>query len=100
MPWPWPCAGEPVVFYTSEVRCPIEVDVLARRLVAVLAEADQGIAHVAGEEALDRLAFARRVAARLGLDASVLRGGSPPADGPPRAGRVVLSSTARPWGTG
>jgi dTDP-4-dehydrorhamnose reductase len=94
------CAGEPVVFYTSEVRCPIEVDVLARRLVAALDVTDRGIVHVAGTEALDRLTFARRVAARLGLAAGSLRGGAPPADGPPRAGRVVLSSTARPWGTG
>ncbi len=93
------CAGEPIAFYTSEVRSPIEVDVLARRLVNALDEPDSGIAHVAGPVALDRLALAVQIAQRLGLDPTLLRGGVPDAGGPPRPGHVVLSSTARPWGT-
>jgi dTDP-4-dehydrorhamnose reductase len=94
------CAGEDVTFYTTEVRSPIEVDVLARRLVAVLDEPDAGIVHVAGPEPMNRLELATRIARRLGLDPAALRGGVPDPDGPPRAGRVVLSSTSRPWGTG
>jgi dTDP-4-dehydrorhamnose reductase len=84
------CAGEDITFYTSEVRSPIEVDVLAHRLVAVLDEPDAGIVHVAGPEPMDRLELARRIARRLGLDPGLLRGGVPDPAGPPRAGRVVL----------
>ncbi len=92
-------AGEPITFFTNEVRSPIEVDVLARRLVNVLDEPDSGIVHVAGPEPLDRLELAERIARRVGVDPTVLRGGLPDPDAPPRPGRVVLSSTARPWGT-
>ncbi len=91
------CAGAPVTFFTNEVRCPIGVHELARRLAADLDPSAtrrpprRGIVHEAGSEALDRLAFARRIAEHLGLDPSLLRGGTPPPAAPPRAGRVVLA---------
>ncbi len=91
------CAGAPVTFYANEVRCPIEVGELARRLVDELEApahgrvARHGIVHEAGAEALDRLTFARRVATRLGLDPARLQGGTPPPGSPVRPGRVVLS---------
>ncbi len=94
------CAGEPITFFTNEVRCPIEVDVLARELVDELTAPSHGIVHRAGDEPLDRLAFAHRIAERLGLDASRLRGGAPPPDAPPRPGCVVLSRPRPPTGTG
>ena len=86
------CAGEPITFYTSEVRNPIEVDVLARRLVRALDEPDAGIVHVAGPEAMNRLELARRIARRLGLDPTLLQGGLPDPDAPVRPGRVELRS--------
>lgn len=94
------CAGEPITFFTDEVRCPIEVAVLARRLVDELAAPTRGIVHLVGDEPLDRLAFAHRIADRLGLDASGLRGGTAASGAPPRSGRVVLSRLRPPWGTG
>jgi dTDP-4-dehydrorhamnose reductase len=90
------CAGAPVTFFVNEVRCPIEVGELARRLVdEVEAPAHgrpprHGIVHEAGAEALDRLTFARRVARHLGLDPDLLRGATPPPGSPERPGRVVL----------
>jgi dTDP-4-dehydrorhamnose reductase len=91
------CNGAPVTFFVHEVRCPIEVGELARRIVDELAapahgrEPRRGIVHEAGAEALDRLTFARRVAERLGLDPERLRGGTPPPGSPVRPGRVVLA---------
>lgn len=66
-------------FFTDELRSPIDVTVLAADLLALAATDARGVLHRGGEEHLDRLTFARRLAAAGGRDPAALAG----APGPP-----------------
>jgi dTDP-4-dehydrorhamnose reductase len=80
-----------MAFFTDEVRCPIAVGDLADALLELAAlsgpAARTGRLHVAGADALNRLEFARLVAAHHGRDPRGLRGG---VGGPGRPKRLVL----------
>lgn len=84
-----------MAFFTDEVRCPVHADDLATAIVQLAARPDvRGPLHVAGPEALDRAAFARLVARRLGVGAAAdrLPTASLAAAGLARPGTVVLDS--------
>jgi dTDP-4-dehydrorhamnose reductase len=71
-------AADPdAVFFSDELRCPIQVGDLAEALLE-LAEGPlaglSGVLHVAGADVLDRLAFARLLAGAAGRDPERLRG--------------------------
>jgi dTDP-4-dehydrorhamnose reductase len=74
-------------FFTDEVRCPIAVGDLAEALLELATMDISGPLHVAGADAVDRLHFARLVAARHGRDPDALRGGT---GGPGRPKRLAL----------
>jgi dTDP-4-dehydrorhamnose reductase len=74
-------------FFTDEVRCPIAVGDLAEALLELAAMDLSGPLHVAGADAVDRLQFARLVAAHHGRDPDALRGG---VGGPGRPKRLAL----------
>jgi dTDP-4-dehydrorhamnose reductase len=76
-----------MAFFTDEIRCPIAVGNLAQALLELAATDVTGLLHVAGADALDRLAFARLVAAHHGRDPGALRGG---VGGPGRPKRLAL----------
>jgi dTDP-4-dehydrorhamnose reductase len=76
-----------MAFFTDEVRCPIAVGDLADALLELAATDVVGPLHVAGADAVDRLEFARLVAARHGRDPDALRGG---VGGPGRPKRLAL----------
>jgi dTDP-4-dehydrorhamnose reductase len=76
-----------MAFFTDEVRCPIAVGDLADALLELAASDVVGPLHVAGADAVDRLEFARLVAARHGRDPNALRGG---VGGPGRPKRLAL----------
>jgi dTDP-4-dehydrorhamnose reductase len=76
-----------MAFFTDEVRCPIAVGDLAQALLELAATDVVGPLHVAGADAVDRLEFARLVAARHGRDPDALRGG---VGGPGRPKRLAL----------
>ncbi len=66
--------GEPVTLYEDEWRTPLGSDSVADAVSAVLKRPDaKGIFHVAGAERLSRVQLGERVAAVLGLDASLIR---------------------------
>jgi dTDP-4-dehydrorhamnose reductase len=71
-----------MMFYTDEVRSPIQVDDLAAALLELAAGEWSGPLHVGGADPLSRLDFARLVVAARGLDAGGLRGVAAPADRP------------------
>jgi dTDP-4-dehydrorhamnose reductase len=76
-----------MAFFTDEVRCPIAVGDLADAVLELAALDIAGPLHVAGADALDRLEFARLVAAHHGRDPGALRGGL---GGPGRPKRLAL----------
>ena len=76
-----------MTFFTDEVRCPIAVGDLAEAVLELAATDAVGPLHVAGTDALDRLEFARLVAAHHGRDPGALRGGE---GGPGRPKRLAL----------
>jgi dTDP-4-dehydrorhamnose reductase len=76
-----------MAFFTDEVRCPIAVGDLADAVLELAATDIAGPLHVVGADALDRLEFARLVAARHSRDAGALRGGL---GGPGRPKRLAL----------
>jgi dTDP-4-dehydrorhamnose reductase len=76
-----------MTFFTDEVRCPIAVGDLAEALLELAAMDISGPLHVAGADAVDRLQFARLVAAHHGRDPDALRGG---VGGPGRPKRLAL----------
>lgn len=78
-------------FFTDEVRSPVPAERLAHDLLALAATPARGVLHVGGPDDLDRLAFARRLAALMGRDPDELRG----APGPPgRPKQCALNSSA------
>lgn len=80
-------ADPTVTFFTDEIRNPLRVDRLALACLELVARPDiQGVLHVAGEDAVDRLTFARAVAPLAGVDPTSLSGrpGDPDAARPAR----------------
>jgi dTDP-4-dehydrorhamnose reductase len=71
-----------MLFFTDEVRSPIQVDDLASALLELAAQEGGGPLHVGGADGVSRLELARLVVASAGLDAASLRGESAPADRP------------------
>ena len=66
-----------VSFFTDEVRNPLRVDRLARACLELADRSEiHGLLHVAGADAIDRLAFARHLAPLAGRDPGELRGGA------------------------
>ncbi len=66
--------GEPVTLYEDEWRTPVGSDSVAEAVSAVLKRRNvKGIFHIAGAERLTRVQLGERVAAVLGLDASLIR---------------------------
>lgn len=84
------CSGGEIRFFTTEVRCPIRVDVLSRSLVDDLTSVRHGIVHRVGEHAMNRLEFARLVAAQHRWDASALTSSEAAVGHSARPGRLVL----------
>nr|WP_238351288.1 sugar nucleotide-binding protein [Kribbella shirazensis] len=94
-------AGEPGAFYTENIRCPVHVSDLASALLELLVGEVDGIAHVAGPQALSRLELGRLLAIRDGLDPHAL----PSEPGPPseirldsRRTQELLKTRLRPAG--
>jgi dTDP-4-dehydrorhamnose reductase len=71
-----------IVFFSDEIRSPVQVDDLAAALLELATTAHAGPLHVGGADAVSRFAFARLVAAAAGLDAASLVGRSAPPDRP------------------
>ncbi|WCB96829.1 dTDP-4-dehydrorhamnose reductase [Baekduia alba] len=71
-----------MMFYTDEVRSPIQVDDLAAALLEVATTDWAGPLHVGGADPLSRLDFARLIVTARGHDASALRGVAAPVDRP------------------
>lgn len=66
--------GEPVTLYEDEWRTPLGSDSMTDAVSAVLKRPNaKGIFHIAGAERLSRVRLGERVAAVLGLDASLIR---------------------------
>jgi dTDP-4-dehydrorhamnose reductase len=76
-----------MAFFIDEVRCPTAIGDLAEAILELAAIDIAGPLHVAGADAVDRLQFARLVAARHGRDPDALRGG---VGGPGRPKRLAL----------
>lgn len=92
-------AGEPGVFYTGNIRCPVHVSDLASALLELVVSDVIGVTHVAGPEALSRFDLGRLIALRDGLDPQAL----PSAPGTPsdirldsRGTQDVLKTRLRP----
>ena len=81
------------VLYTDEVRCPVHVADLALALLELAAAPHAGTCHVVGPDAVSRHELGLLIAARDGLDPSVLRVGPRPAQPLPRPLDVRLDGT-------
>ncbi len=80
-----------VSFFTDEIRAPVHVDDLAAAILMLIEAEVEGVVHLAGADAVDRLSFARLLAPHVGVDPSCLSGReSDPSLIRPR--RVVLRS--------
>lgn len=66
--------GQDIAFFTDEWRSPVEVERLAAAICTLATSDHSGILHIAGEERLNRLEFARLLATQLGLDPTGLVG--------------------------
>jgi dTDP-4-dehydrorhamnose reductase len=71
-----------MMFYSDEIRSPVQVDDLAGALLELTGVAWAGPLNVAGADALSRLDFARLIVAARGEDAARLRGAPAPPDRP------------------
>jgi dTDP-4-dehydrorhamnose reductase len=71
-----------LTFFDDEVRCPVHVGELAAALLELAGTGHRGPLHVAGADAVDRLTFARLVAAARGADPDRLSGRPAPPDRP------------------
>lgn len=65
-------AGERMRVPGDQVSTPTYNRDLAAATLALVARGERGVFHVAGPDCVDRATFARRVAARIGLDASLV----------------------------
>lgn len=66
--------GDDIAFFTDEWRTPVEVGHLASAICRLATLDHSGLLHLAGNERLDRLDFAKLIARRLGLDPAALIG--------------------------
>jgi dTDP-4-dehydrorhamnose reductase len=66
-------AGAPMAVPEDQISTPTYNDDLARATVALVDAGVAGVVHVAGAELLDRAAFARRLAAAMGLDPALVQ---------------------------
>lgn len=71
-----------MMFFTDEIRSPIQVDDLAATLLELAAQEGGGPLHVGGADSVSRLELARLVVGAAGLDATLLRGAPAPVDRP------------------
>jgi dTDP-4-dehydrorhamnose reductase len=71
-----------MVFFSDEVRSPVQVGDLAAALLELAGRREAGPLNVAGADALSRLEFARLLARSRGVDPAPLRGAPAPADRP------------------
>src|SRR5262249_60235432 len=62
----------PVRLFEDEWRTPLSLQTAAQAVVAVARSDFRGLLHVGGPERMSRLEMGRRLAAALGLDASVI----------------------------
>lgn len=75
--------GDGIAFFIDEWRTPVEVGHLASAICHLATLDHSGLLHLAGDERLDRLDFAKLIARRLGLDPAALIGRTrDPAFGP------------------
>jgi dTDP-4-dehydrorhamnose reductase len=84
-------ASAPLPCWTDHVSTPTYGPNLAEAVVELAERGETGLWHLAGTESIDRLSFARKVAARFGLDPALfvgkaLKEAAPRAPRPPRAG--------------
>ena len=82
--------GDDIWFFTDEVRNPIKVDDLASAILELAAGAHHGLLHVAGADAVDRLAFARLLAGAMQASPDRLRGRPRDPAAGPRPGNLAL----------
>ena len=82
--------GDDIWFFTDEVRNPIRVDDLASAILELVAGEHHGLLHVAGADAVDRLAFARLLAGAMHADPDMLRGRPRDPAAGPRPGNLAL----------
>lgn len=66
-------AGDPVFFPSSEYRTPVDSITLSRALLEIAEHTISGVFHIAGNERMDRLTMARRIARHFGLPAHLVR---------------------------
>jgi dTDP-4-dehydrorhamnose reductase len=87
--------GRPLRLYTDQHRTPVDPDSLADAVARMLERPLAGLVHVGGPERVSRYELGRRVAAVLGLDASLLEPVPSAAhvQGAPRPADVSLDST-------
>lgn len=69
-------AGSRQTFFHDEHRTPLDYQTAAEALVALVQSDFAGVLHVGGPERLSRFTFMKRVAAALGLDASLVSSNS------------------------
>lgn len=79
-----------IAFFIDEWRSPASVTHLASAVGEVTLSSHRGILHLAGDERMDRLSFARALAPGLGIDPATLVGRTQDPDLGPRAQDVSL----------
>jgi len=83
-----------ISFFTDEWRSPVHVDHLADAVGRLAVDASfTGILHLAGNERVNRLEFARLLAGPLGLDPRLLNGSPADPSLGPRSSDVTLDTT-------
>ncbi len=86
--------GADISFFVDEIRSPVRVgEVAAGLLDLTLTRRAVGLWHLAGDQPLNRLAFARRLALSMGIDPDLLRGGEIDESFGPRPRNCALDST-------
>ena len=65
-------AGRQVAVPANEIRTPVDVITLGRALLELAGDAPRGIFHLAGNDRLNRLDLAQRIAASLGFPTSLI----------------------------
>ncbi|OHD75676.1 MAG: hypothetical protein A2V99_11415 [Spirochaetes bacterium RBG_16_67_19] len=73
--------GNTVAFPSEEIRSPIDVITLSRAILELAEHDYKGYLHLSGNDALSRLAMARRIARRLGYEEAVVVDKKPDVEG-------------------